>query len=291
MPLIDEKFHGGLIAVIMLAAATLLEAGAEAVSSPGEQPLAVSPVDSNDVRGEWPMYNNGYNGQRYSELRDLTPETVLNLQEVCKFPVAALGAFEAAPVMVDGTLYITAGPRTAAIDARNCALRWMNDYNPAQREAVRTNRGVAVMNGKVFRGTGDARLIALDSTTGRAIWKDVVGDPTRGEAISGAPLTWNGLVIVGLAGGDFGIRGRITAFDGETGREIWRFNTIPKDDEAGAKTWRVREGSGLGGGGGGTWSSFALDPSTAELFVPVGNPEPAGLSAWRQPLYELDAGT
>jgi PQQ-dependent dehydrogenase (methanol/ethanol family) len=168
-----------------------------------------------------------------------------------------------------------------SIDARNCRPRWTHDYRPDQREPVPTNRGVAVMNGRVYRGTGDARVIALDGETGRIVWKSVVGDPLRGETVSGVPMTWNGLVYVGLAGGALGIRGRITALDANTGREVWRFDTTPEGEAAGADTWKWPEDLVHGGGGGGSWTSFALDPSSRELFVPVGSPAPVFANAFR----------
>jgi alcohol dehydrogenase (cytochrome c) len=277
-----DAARGAVIAAGVAATMTLF-LGTMAAAMPEPEPLGPNglPVDSSTVPNEWPMYNKGYNGQRYSELRDVTPQTAQNLKEVCRVPLLALGAFQSGPVVIDGTIYVTAGRRTVAVNARDCAVRWMHDYQPEQSEAVPTNRGVAVLNGKIFRGTGDARLLALDALTGKVIWKNVVGDPVMGETLTGAPMAWNGLVFVGLAGGDLGIRGRITAFDAATGREVWRFNTVPREDEPGAKTWQQPEAAKQGGGGGGTWSSFALDPSTAELFIPVGNPAPAYAPAYR----------
>jgi alcohol dehydrogenase (cytochrome c) len=237
--------------------------------------------ESSGSSTDWPMFNKDYNGRRFSTLADLNPTNARSLNEVCRVQIKPLGALQAGPVVIDGTIYLSAENRTMAIGAQDCAVRWTSDYRPEQPQSVSTNRGVAVANGKLYRGTGDARLLALDAATGRTIWKDVVGNPDTGECISGAPIVWNGLVIVGIAGSDLGVRGRIMAFDAETGREVWRFNTIPKDNEPGAETWKIPAGIRHGGGGGGTWSSFALDPATAELFVPVGNPEPAYAPAYR----------
>ena len=135
------------------------------------------------------------------------------------------------------------------------------------------------MNGRVFRGTTDGRLLALDANTGQLIWKDVVGDPTIQENVSGVPLAWNGLVIAGTTGDEGGIKGRIMAFDAVTGRELWRFTTIPTGNEVGADTWESKQTAETGGGG--TWSTFTLDVTTGELFVPVGSPAPGFAPEYR----------
>jgi len=251
------------------------------IALPGARAAGNPPAPAPQESSVWAMYNKDYDGRRYSSLRELNADSARYLREVCRVQVQPLGALQAGPVLVDGKIFVTAENRTMAIDARDCRVHWTNDYVPEQPQAVTTNRGVAVADGRLFRGTGDARLVALDAATGKMIWKDVVGNPDTGECISGAPLAWNGLVIVGIAGSDLGVRGRIMAFDAATGREVWRFNTIPRGNEPGAETWKIPEGVKHGGGGGGTWSSFALDPATAELFVPVGNPEPAYAPSFR----------
>jgi len=251
-------------------------------SGAGARAAQAPPPDATPVGAEWPMYNKDYHGQRWSELKAVTPETVGYLEEACRIEVLPTGSFEAGPVVVDGAIYVTAGRRTLALDARDCRVLWTHDYRPDQREPVPTNRGVAVANGRVFRGTGDARVLALDAATGRVVWKSTVGDPLRGETVSGVPMAWNGLVFVGLAGGALGIRGRITALEAESGREVWRFQTTPEGEEPGAATWKWPKDLVHGGGGGGSWTSFALDPSTRELFVPVGSPGPVFANSVRR---------
>jgi PQQ-dependent dehydrogenase (methanol/ethanol family) len=231
-------------------------------------------TDAGDVqaRSPWPTYNNGYKSQRYSPLTEITGQNVSALKEVCRFKIDEGGPFETGLVVVDGTMYLTSSLNTYALDPISCKAKWKYSYALDQAGVLLdpANRGVAVMNGRVFRGTPDGRLIALDAKTGQLIWKDVVGDPTSQESIKGVPLAWNGVVIAGMTGDEGHIKGRILAFDAATGRELWRFTTIPTGNEVGADTWESRTAAEHGGGG--TWSTFTLDVTTGELFVPVGSP-------------------
>jgi alcohol dehydrogenase (cytochrome c) len=274
-----------------LAAAAVLAV----LSSPGARGLDADlkpPVNSS----QWPTYNNGYKGQRFSPLAEITARNVSKLEEVCRVKVASGGSFQTGPVIVDRTMYLTTVLDTLSIDPTNCRVRWKSSHELEQGQVWAANRGAAVMNGRIFRGTVDGRLLALDAKTGALIWKDIVGDPTLNEFVPSAPLAWNGLVITGTSGSDLGIKGRILAFDALSGREVWRFNTIPTGDEAGAETWERRQSAAIGGGG--TWSSFALDVISGEIFVPVGNPAPTnapdarpGANLFTDSLVVLDART
>jgi alcohol dehydrogenase (cytochrome c) len=248
------------------------------------------------VSVQWPSYNNGYKGQRFSTLAQINARNVASIQEVCRIKLADGGAFQTGPVVVDGTMYVTTSQDTFALDPTNCAVRWKFSYEPEQTQPYPGNRGVAVMNGRVFRGTGDGRLLALDAKTGALIWKNVVSDPTLNEFLIGVPLAWNGVVYVGTTGSDFGIKGRIAAYDALTGREVWRFVTIPTGKEPGADTWENRQAAETGGGG--TWSTFTLDVIEGELFIPVGNPAPSfapqyrpGANLFTNSVLVLDART
>jgi len=222
--------------------------------------------------GDWENYNGTLDGQRYSPLGQINTMNAATVAEVCRVPVTKRGSFETGMLVVDGTMYATTATDTIAIDPTSCAVKWRQEYRRAHDPVIPINRGVAYLNGRVFRGTDDARLIALDARTGNEIWSDTVGDPQMGEFVTGAPVAWNGLVIIGLAAGDFGVRGRIVAYDALTGREAWRFNTIPMEGEKGAETWK--DGKWAAHGGGGSWSALTIDPTTGELFIPVGNPVP-----------------
>jgi alcohol dehydrogenase (cytochrome c) len=240
--------------------------GAETVESPD------LPNSEHVAGGDWPSYNKTLNGQRYSPLIQINVQNAPRLAEVCHARIADQGSFQAGLIVVGDTMYATTASDTIALDATTCAIKWRHVYRRSERALFAVNRGVTYSNGRLYRGTDDARLIALDAKTGTELWSDVVGEALSGELLSGAPVAWNGLVIAGIAGGEFGIRGRIMAFDALTGREVWRFYTIPVGKEVGADSWVNTKWNEHGGGG--TWSSFTIDPSTGEVFIPVGNPVP-----------------
>ena len=174
--------------------------------------------------------------------------------------------------MIGDTLYVTTAHTTVALDPTSCAIRWRHEYQPVQEEAYAVNRGVAHLDGRIFRGTGDGRILALNARTGKQLWLVKAGDPLNGESFTSAPIAWKGLVFIGAAGSDVGIRGFVIALDAGTGDEKWRFHTIPMGDEPGAESWAKADSAAHGGGG--TWTSYTLDTTTGELFVPVGNPAP-----------------
>lgn len=221
---------------------------------------------------DWAYYNKTLDGQRYSPLTQINVRNASTLVEVCRLKVSDQGSFQAGLIIVGDTLFATQANDTIALDAATCAVKWRHHYRRSQPGVLPVNRGVAYSNGRLFRGTDDARLIALDAQTGAELWTDVVGDSRLGEWISGAPVAFNGLVIAGTVAGEFGIRGRVIAFDALSGREVWHFYTIPIHEEVGADTW-INTKWNLHGGGG-TWSTFTIDPSSDEIFVPVGNPAP-----------------
>ena len=245
---------------------------------------------------DWEGYNKSLDGQRYSRLDQINVANAASLAEVCRVPVAARGSLQAGLVIVADSLFVTTPTETFALDPVTCRIKWQHSYHRSQEPGLSVNRGVAYLNGRVFRGTDDARLLALDASTGREIWTNVVGDASIGEYVAAAPVAWNGLVIVGISGGEFGIRGRILAYDALTGREAWRFNTIPVGKDVGADTWGDSKWASHGGGG--TWSTITLDPTTAEVFAPIGNPVPdfapmdrRGANLFTNSVLVLDART
>ena len=222
--------------------------------------------------GPWPTYNNGYNGQRFSPAKQITRANVTTLKRVCEAHLGDVGSFHSGPIVIGTTIYVTTAHTTVALDATRCAIRWRHVYKPEQQEVYPVNRGVAYLDGRVFRGTGDGRVFALDAATGKLLWQVKAGDPLVGEFFSSAPIAWNGLVFIGAAGGDWGIRGFMLALDAKSGKEKWRFHTIPMGDETGANTWKNPDTARHGGGA--MWTSYTLDTAAGELFVPVGNPAP-----------------
>lgn len=220
----------------------------------------------------WAHYNGTINGQRYSSLTQINTDNAAKLKPVCRAKVADSGAFEPGVLEINGVLYLTTANDTLAVDAHTCKILWRNVYHPKQAIVFPVNRGVAYANGRLFRGTADSRLLAIDAKTGKTIWQEQVGDPQQSAFFSAAPLAWQGLVIIGPAGGDWGIRGHVMAFDQVSGRQVWRFNTVPTGAEPGAETWKKR-GSAFRGGGA-TWTTYTLDAATGDLYIPVGNPAP-----------------
>lgn len=262
-----------LYTVAVSCLATLPFEGAGATErAAGSGPAAERSEAAWQPGSDWESYNKTLQGQRYSPLREINVSNVSRLVEVCRARLAAHGSLESGLVVVGDSLYVATPTETFSINPTTCRMNWKSAYHRHQKPGLPVNRGVAYLDGRVFRGTDDARLIALDAATGEVLWTDIVGDPSIGEYISSAPLAWNGLVIVGIAGGEFGIRGRILAYDAMSGREVWRFDTIPIGTEVGSDTWANRKWALHGGGA--TWSTFALDPITDELFAPIGNPVP-----------------
>jgi len=186
--------------------------------------------------GEWPSYNYNYEGQRFSPLDQINVDNASQLGQVCKIQVDGPTSLHSGLVVSDGVIYIATSRQTLALDALTCDVHWEYTYIPEDPLCSGANRGVALHNGRVFRGTCDGRLIALDARTGELLWKNVIAAPRLGEATSSAPLAWGNNVFMGIAGSDVGARGRVMAFDAMTGDEIWRFNTVPMGDEIGADT-------------------------------------------------------
>lgn len=223
----------------------------------------------------WLTYWGGYRGLHYSALNQITPGNLGQLRARWAKQMPGSSVLEATPLVVDGTMY-TSGPpgQVFALDARTGLEiwryeRWQKAVNPYQTNPF--NRGVAVMGNRVFVGTLDATVVALDARTGRVLWETQVADTMKGYSITEAPLAIQGKVIVGVAGGEFGIRGFVDAYDAATGKRLWRFYTIPGPGEFGNKTWR---GDSWKQGSGGTWLTGSYDPELNLLYWAVGNPGP-----------------
>ena len=255
-----------------------------------------APAQEATPGSQWLSNNNQLDGQRFSPLKEITPANATQLREVCRVQIDGPATFHAGLVVADGVIYTNTALQTVAIDATTCAVRWKNTYLPEEDRYSPSSRGLAVLNGRVFRGTGDARLIALDAATGKLLWKTVIGSPRVGESATAVPLAWGGVVYMAISGSELGARGRVMAYEAQTGRELWRFNTIPMGKEVGAATWKRPKTARTGGGG--VWGSMSLDVTTGELFVPVGNPWPdidkayrPGSNLFTDSIVSLDART
>jgi alcohol dehydrogenase (cytochrome c) len=242
----------------------------------------VSPQDLLDGLKDptrWLMFGGNYSAQRHSPLTQITTQNVdrLSPQWLFQTEVAAPGrGFETTPIVVDGVMYITGNANTAwALDARTGRPVWR--YRRTLPEVLRVccgqvNRGFAILGDRLYMGTLDAHLIALDRATGSVAWDAVVDEPKNGYAITMAPLAVDGKIITGAAGGDYATRGFIDAYDAASGQRIWRFYTVPGAGEAGSDTWPGADVMARGGGG--VWVTGSYDPSLKLVYFGTGNPNP-----------------
>jgi alcohol dehydrogenase (cytochrome c) len=224
---------------------------------------------------EWRTYAGAYNGQRHSTLEQLTPDNIdrLAVRWVHQF-AGEPAPIECAPIVHAGRMFVTVPPRVFAIDARTGKTLWERDLHvhssrPNEEHGEALNRGPALLGDRLFVGTRDARLFALSASTGEVLWETAVDDRQRFH-ISGAPLAVRDMVVVGV--GMFGGgRGFIAAYDAATGKQRWRFQTIPEPGAKGADTWA---GDSWRDGGGPTWITGSYDPQQDLLVWGVGNPKP-----------------
>ncbi len=234
------------------------------------QHTTAAPLESSQ---QWVTVNKDYASQRYVDLDQITPQNVGGLKEACEFRLNEAAWFSSGLLMVGRTIYVDTMRATYAIDAGTCALRWRTVLKFGVPANI-SNRGPAYLDGMIFRGTVDGRVVALDAKTGNVMWDKQYADPKEAETFVAAPIAWNGKVFIGISISDLGIHGRMLAIDAKTGKEIWRFYTVPPGNNGdNGKTW-----GGLplkpGVGGGGFWTSFSLDPATNDVFIPVANPAP-----------------
>src|SRR5215831_8156472 len=196
---------------------------------------------SADDAQNWLMYSGTYASQRYSGLRQITAANVKNLELKWVFQAQSLQKFEATPLVVDGVMYVTQAPNdVVALDAKTGRVFWIYRYNPAPASRLCcgiVNRGLAILGNSLFMATVDAHLVAVDTRNGGPLWNTKLAEPQAGYSMTLAPLVVKDKVIVGVAGGEFGVRGFVAAFDARTGKEAWRFHTIPGPGEPGHETW------------------------------------------------------
>ncbi|MEC9015611.1 MAG: PQQ-dependent dehydrogenase, methanol/ethanol family [Gemmatimonadota bacterium] len=222
----------------------------------------------------WLFYRGTYNGWGYSPLEQINSGNVESLVPVWAFSTGVNGGHEAVPIVNDGIMFVTTpGNQVIAIDARTGDLLWLYQHELAE-DAIAyhyTNRGVALYGDKVFTATLDAKVVALDATSGEVVWDASVADNSAGYYMTLAPLTAEGKVMVGVSGGELGIRGFVVALDTETGEEVWRAHTIPAPGEPGNETW---PGDSWRTGGAAVWLTGHYDPDLGLTYWGTGNPGP-----------------
>ncbi len=256
------------------------------------------------VTHDWPSYNRTLTSDRYAPLDQINKTNVSRLKQLCVYDLNVDVGFEAGPIVIGRTLYVTADKEILAIDAATCQEKWrVREDSPS---APRVNRGAAFLDGRLFRGSGEGNVLAYDATSGAKLWTTHLADPDKGESIPSAPIAWNGFVFIGTAGSErYGVKGRMYALDARTGKPVWETYTVPTDvpqpgnetmQKQARTTWGNVEGVPITGGG--TWTSYTLDPDRGLLYVPVGNPGPdfatqvrPGANLYTNSILVLDAKT
>lgn len=269
----------------------------------------------------WVMWGGQYNGQRYSELDQINAENVGQLQPAWTFSTGVLRGHEGGPLVFGDTMYIhTPFPNNVfAIDLKTQAIKWK--YEPTQDPSVipvmccdTVNRGLAYAENKIFLQQADTTLVALDAKTGKVLWKTINGDPDKAQTNTNAPLVIGDKIITGISGGEFGVRGYLSAYNINDGKLVWRaYSTGPDDSmlmdpektidaatgkpvgkDSSLKTW---QGDQWKIGGGTTWGWFTYDPELNLIYYGTGNPgtwNPAqrpGDNKWSMTIFARDADT
>jgi alcohol dehydrogenase (cytochrome c) len=249
--------------------------------------------------GDWVTYNGDPGGNRHTSLAEITPATVGALRPAWTFTVPGGRALRSTPLVMDGVMYVGAANEVYALDARTGKAIWQ--YRRPRTQGVigdagaSVNRGVALDGDRLFMVTDDARLVALHRGNGQVLWEVTMADYRKHYGATSAPLVVGGRVISGVSGGDEGIRGFLAAFDVVTGRELWRFWTVPAPGEPAAQTWK---GRALEYGCAATWLTGSYDAALDTLYWTTGNPCPdyngderVGDNLWSNSIIALDPAT
>jgi quinohemoprotein ethanol dehydrogenase len=273
---LSQSFGLALCAMAVLAGACHEAAknSANASAKPGDVTEARVAASANDG-SNWLLNGRTFDEKHFSPLQQITDKNVGGLGLAWYLDIDSAMGIVSEPIVVDGVIYLSAPlSKVYAVDAASGTVRWMFDPHVRLNQAIngsysaRTNAGVAVWEGKVFVGTGDCRLVAIDAASAKQLWEATVCDPTQ-TGITGAPHVAKGKVLMGYNGSDDGVRGSLAAFDANTGKEVWRFWTVPGDPakpqqtkalEMGAKTWSGKDWWKIGGGD--VWNAITYDDAT-----------------------------
>jgi alcohol dehydrogenase (cytochrome c) len=270
--------------------------------------LQTSPAAAQTQTGsDWPSYNRTLTSERFSPLSALNRSNAASMQEVCRFNTGETTAFQSGLVQVGGALFATTEHDTFSINPDTCTLNWRVS-EPFADSYLGAQRGVAIADGRVFRGARNGHVYAYDQKTGAKLWETEIADAAKGESAPAAPIVWEGLVFIGNAGGDNrGVKGRMYALEATTGKIVWESYLVPKapgdrlrgpqaTGSISAASWNNAPGIEITGGA--TWTSYSLDPATGLLYVPGGNPAPdfakhlrKGANLYAGSLVVLDAKT
>ena len=245
--------------------------------SSGEQASTTKPTQAelNAAQGttDWLMPNHDYAGRRFVDVKQINRQNAALLQPVATYQVADANVFHNNPLVYRGVMYVATTNSTMALDGATLKVKWRVDRKPKGPDGWPMNRGVAIKDGKLIRGTHDGYLLAYDIADGKLLWERLVLDRKKREAgFTMAPLLYEDLILIGPAGSEGGVKGWVGAFRLEDGAQVWRFNTVPDEGEPGAETWK--DATSRTTGGGGVWAPLSLDAQKGVLYVPVSNPAP-----------------
>ena len=269
-------FGSHRISTFVIVFLTLFGVQSASTAGPTQQELDQAASDTSS----WLMTNKSYDGHRYVSLNQINPSNVANLTEVCAFRSGINAPAQATPLLYQDRLYLSIGQTTVALDARNCSQIWKHEWVPRGKVLSPPNRGVAIKDGRVYRGTSDGYLIALDMDSGKLLWERQIASAAENHYLSMPAMVVDDRMIYGTAGADFGSHGWIGAFRLETGQEFWRFDALPKPGQPGSQTWSPPES--LEHGGASFWTPVSVDRENNLVFVPVGNPAPDFYGSVRQ---------
>jgi alcohol dehydrogenase (cytochrome c) len=246
--------------------------------------------------GDWPAYNRTLPGDRFSPLDEIDRGNVGRLALHCAYLLPEVSSLQTGPIVVGGTMYFTTETRSYAIDASTCAEKWRVERPLEHPSTLAVHRGFAYLDGRLFRGTSDGHVLALDAADGHTIWDRAIDVKAPGLTMPMAPIAANGLVFIGNAGGDqVGVTGHVYALDAGDGHVVWRFDVVPDTPDVRA-TWPNADRYPITGGG--FWTSFTYDAASGVLFVPAGNAAPdfdaearGGDNLYTDSVIALDAAT
>jgi alcohol dehydrogenase (cytochrome c) len=267
--------------------------GKPSSTSPSQQELNQAQSNSTD----WLLTNHNYSGQRYIDLKQINNRTARSLRPVAMYQAGDTNTFHTNPLVYRGVMYLTTANSTMALNAANGQLLWRHDWRVKGKPGWPMQRGVAIKDGMVVRGTHDGYLLALDAASGKELWNKAIIDMTKREGgFTMPPLIYEDLILIGPAGSELGVKGWVGAFRLKDGEQIWRFNTVPDDGEPGAETWEKADSRVKGGGS--LWSPMSLDTEQGVLYFAAANPAPdfyslarPGANLYTNSLVALDVRT
>ena len=257
--------------------------------------VVASPLPGADA-ADWPGYGRSLAGDRFSPLAQITAMNASGLTQQCSYSLPEVTSLQTGPIVVGGTMYFTTDTISYAIDAGSCAEKWKRVRHSPTPSALAVNRGFAYLDGRLFRGTSDVHVLAMDPADGHTIWDRELDVKGHGISVPMAPVAANGLVFAGNAGGDLaGVTGHVYALDASDGHVVWKFDVVPSSGPARA-TWPNAANIPISGGA--FWTSFTYDAAAHILYVPAGNPAPdfdidlrRGDNLYTNSVIALDAAT